>query len=205
MNRGQIRAAAVTKLRIPSSGDGLLTSPTLNDLINESLRKISRERLWPWLLTSANLTVATTGIAALPADFVEADTLIYDSAPVAWAGLHELLMSGNRYVWADDGTNVRVEPAPSASITMTLWYYRTDPDLATDASTPLMPAGHHDLIAIETAHLAALLRHDPDQAASWSGQYERELVNMVKAAFRKRGDVKVARRRDRRQWTARWP
>lgn len=204
MNRAELRAAVSTNLRIPPSGDGTLTSAVLNDLVGQSVRKVARERMWPWLRTSSDLTVTTAGTAALPADFIEADTLTFDDMIVESVAFHELLAGYRRYAWADDGTNVRVEPAPSASTTMTLWYYRAEPNLADDTDSPLLPANHHDLIVSWATGLGFDIRADFDAAIRWRDRYERELTNAVKQVFRQRSGNRVALRSERRQSTARW-
>lgn len=210
MTLGTMRSALQTKLRIGAAGDALLTTTVLNTCINEALDSFSRARQWPWLLTSASVTISTSGTGALPADFGQArQFLMPDSTgaknAVPYVSMDDILNSENRYVWSEDGTNIRVEPAPSASLSATLWYYRTETSLAADGNNPICPAAHQSPIILWAAHLASIVRRDFDTATAFEREYDREMAALAKYVFRKAGGgVRVERRAERTTISARW-
>lgn len=209
MDRQGLREALIEKLRLPA-GDGTLTPPVLNGTINEALRRYSAEREWPWLLTSATVAISTSGIGTLPTGFVTAKQLLMPDSNgtpnvVPYVGIDNLLSSEYRYCWADDGTNVRVEPAPVASTNSTLWYFRVETDLTADTDTPLMPAAYHDLIVTLAAELGAKKKRDYEQAQMLHSEYLELLKVYERRVFRKApGGIRVGLRRERSQAQARW-
>lgn len=208
MTLATIRSQVKTKLRIGTATDNLLSDTVLTGLVNEALRKVTRERSWPWLLTSASVSISTSGVASLPTDFTAAHSLLYgstDPAPIPFVGFTDLLGSKGAYVWSENGTQIQVEPAPTATTSMTLWYYQREEALSADGDTPIMPTVHDDIVAIWAAHLGALIRKDYDHAAALEREYRDELMALDRAVFRKAGGgLKVAVRRERTTSPARW-
>lgn len=180
MNRGEIRTSVKERLAIPSIGDGLLPDSTLNSLINRALATISAAKEWPWLLDTYTMNFVA-GSAHLPNDFVRARQLVIGDVPVLWAQLEDFLKPDRLsavYVWTIIGAQARLNPIPSTDQTGTLYYYRSEPELLSDYSTPLMPALHHSLIVAYTAYLAALTRQDEARAAVYQAEYQSILNNM---------------------------
>lgn len=180
MNRGEIRTAVKERLAIPSIGDGLLPDSTLNSLINRSLATISAAKEWPWLLDTYTMNFVG-GSSHLPNDFVRARQLVINDAPVLWLQLEDFLKPDRIsavYSWTIIGAQARLTPIPSTDTTGTLYYYRSEPELLSDYSTPLMPALHHSLIVAYTAYLAALTRQDESRAAVYQAEYQSILNNM---------------------------
>lgn len=210
MTLATMRTAVKTKLRIGGTADNLLTDSVLNGLINEALDSFSRARQWPWLLTSTSVNISTSGIGTLPADFVTARQFLMPDASgnahaVPFVSIDDLLSSANRYVWTEDGANIRVEPAPSATTTGTLWYYRAEASLSSDGSNPYTPAQHQAPIILWASHLAAITRRDYDLATQYAQEYDRELASLTRIVFRKSGGgVRVERRAERSAARARW-
>lgn len=205
MDRDDLVAFTKAKLRIGTAGESLLTDAVLVDLVNDALRKFTRERMWPWLLTSATVSVATTGLGTLPADYLVSRQLLYNALPVPYVGIDELLTGRNRYVWTENGTTIQVEPAPSASTNFTLWYYQTEDDLATGGASPIAPAVYHDIIGLWAAHLGALHRRDMDHAAQLAAEYGAEITRIGDLLFRKKGQgVRVTLRSQLINERARW-
>lgn len=180
MNRGEIRTAVKERLAIPSIGDGLLPDSTLNSLINRSLATISAAKEWPWLLDTYTMNFVG-GSSHLPNDFVRARQLVINDAPVLWLQLEDFLKPDRIsavYSWTIIGAQARLTPIPSTDTTGTLYYYRSEPELLSDYSTPLMPALHHSLVVAYTAYLAALTRQDEGRAAVYQAEYQSILNNM---------------------------
>ena len=180
MNRGEIRTAVKRRLAIPSSGDGMLPDTVLNDLINNALTTISSARDWPWLLTTATLNFAPD-TALLPTDFIRARQLMYNNYPVQWVQLEDYLdplRFNTTFCWTIIGNTAHLGPAPSSNADGTLYYYRSEPQLVTDFSTPLMEPVLHNLIVAYASYLAALVRQDEARASAYMAEYQMLLNNV---------------------------
>lgn len=205
MTLATMRSAVKTKLRIGSTTDNLLTDTVLTAHVNEALRKVARERPWPWLLTSATVSVSTAGVGTLPTDFLSAHSLVYDGIKVEYVGYAELLAGEYRYAWSENGTQIVVEPAPTATTDFTLHYFQREEALSADGDNPLLPDAHVDLAILWAAHLGALTRRDNDHASMLAVEYDRELASAIKFVFRKApSGLRVALRAERRVEAARW-
>ena len=180
MNRLEIQNAVKQRMAIPSTGDGQLTDSVINNLINQALTVISAEHDWPWLLTSTSVTF-TSGSASLPSDFIKSRALIYNTLPVQWVQLEDFLDPDRWFApfsWTIIGSTAKVTPTPTTNIATTLYYYRREPDLTTDGSTPLMPSQFHNLIVAYATYLAAMVRQDEGRAAVHMADYNMLLNNM---------------------------
>ena len=181
MNRGEIRTAVKQRLAIPSSGDGQLTDTVLDSLINTALAHISQARQWPWLLNTQNVTFSN-GTAYLPQDFIMARSLVYNSRPVTWLQLEDFISAPDTdysgYAWTIVGNQAQLTPVPTTDITTTLYYYRAEPELYSDYSTPIMPAMHHHLIVAYASYLAAIVRQDEGRASVHMAEYNAIMGNM---------------------------
>ena len=180
MNRGEIRTAVKQRLAIPSLGDGLLPDATIDSLINRSLATISAVKEWPWLLDTHTMTFVA-GTATVPNDFVRARLLVINALPVMRPQLedfHDPDRMTATFAWTIIGNKARLNPLPTTDQTGTLYYYRSEPELLSDYSTPLMPALHHSLIVAYAAYLAAMVRQDEARAAVYQAEYQSILNNM---------------------------
>lgn len=180
MNRAELRAAVKERLAIPSIGDGLLPDSTINSLINRSLATISATKEWPWLLDTYNMNFVA-GTATIPNDFVRARQLVIEELPVLWVQLEDFLMPDRRmatFAWTIIGNKARLNPVPTTDQAGVLYYYRSEPELLSDYSTPLMPALHHPLIVAHTAYLAAMVRQDEGRAAVYQAEFQSILNGM---------------------------
>jgi hypothetical protein len=180
MNRAELRAAVKERLAIPSIGDGLLSDSTINSLINRSLATISATKEWPWLLDTYDMNFAA-GSATIPNDFVRARQLVIEGLPVLWVQLEDFLMPDRRmatFAWTIIGNKARLDPVPTTDQPGVLYYYRSEPELLSDYSTPLMPALHHPLIVAHTAYLAAMVRQDEGRAAVYQAEFQSILNGM---------------------------
>ena len=90
MNRLDLRNAVKDRLAIKSDGggtslDGLITNAFVNTSLNDALNRVSMERDWWWLASTASLSFDTVnGAATLPSDFMRANELVINSSPAAW-------------------------------------------------------------------------------------------------------------------------
>jgi len=180
MNRGEIRTAVKERLAIPSIGDGLLPDATIDGLINRSLAVISSAKEWPWLLNDHTVTFVS-GSATLPNDFIRARQLVINDKPTYWLQLEDFLMpdrTTGAFACTIIGNKMKLTPLPTTDVTGTLYYYRNEPNLASDFSTPVMPVTHHSLIVAYTCYLAALVRQDEGRAAVYQAEYQALSNNM---------------------------
>lgn len=187
MTRDELVRAVKLRLRIGNTGEGLLTDGVLVEQVNQAIRKFSRDRAWPWLQTSAPITIGTDGTAALPPDALRTRQVVIGEAIAEYVGFDEFLASSNRGVWTDDGNKIRFDPSPQNPLTVTLWYQRYEPDLANGTDEPEAPSVFHDLIVIWAAVLCARIRRDYELADTFSEEYARELAVMRDDINRKSG------------------
>lgn len=196
MTRDELVRAVKVRLRIGDSGEGVLHDEVLVEQVDAALRKFSRDRRWPWLLTEATVTIGIDGKAPVPADFAFSRQVVIDNAVAEFVGFDEWVGSDGRYVWTDDGTQLRFDPAPDASFTATLHYHRFEPTLTEGDDSPVAPDAYHDLIVIWAARLGANIKRDYDLAGVFSNEYDRELARMSDDKSRKKGQRHRVTRRD---------
>lgn len=180
MNRGEFRTAVKERLAIPSIGDGLLPDSTINSLINRSLSVIASAKEWPWLLDDYSMTFVS-GVATLPNDFIRARQLVINDKPAYWLQLEDFLMpdrTTGAFAWTIVGNKAKLTPLPTTDVSATLYYYRNEPTLASDFSTPLMPSLHDSIVVAYTCYLAAMVRQDEGRAAVYQAEYQALLNNM---------------------------
>jgi hypothetical protein len=187
MVRSELRNAVKDRLAIRSDGsdeslDGLITNAFVNTSIDDALNRVSMERDWWWLATTTTLTfAATTGQATLPTGFMRGNQLVINDSPVQPLPLDTFLdpnADSNAYGWLIYGNTVRITPPPTASTTGTFYYFRSEPALATDATSPLMPVVYHKCIVAYASHLCAARRQDEARAALYLQEYGNFLKSM---------------------------
>lgn len=187
MIRSALRDAVKDRLAIRSDGsgnslDGLITNDYVNTSIDDALNRISMERDWWWLATTAPLSFDTTdGDAALPSDFMRANKLVINDSPVEPLPLDTFLDPNadmNAYGWLVYGNVVKITPIPTTTTTGTLYYFRSEPALATDAASPLMPVVYQKCIVAYASHLCAARRQDEQRAALYLQEYGNFLKSM---------------------------
>lgn len=187
MIRSALRDAVKDRLAIRSDGsgnslDGLITNDYVNTSIDDALNRISMERDWWWLATTAPLSFDTTdGDAALPSDFMRANKLVINDSPVEPLPLDTFLDPNadmNAYGWLVYGNVVKITPIPTTTTTGTLYYFRSEPALATDVASPLMPVVYQKCIVAYASHLCAARRQDEQRAALYLQEYGNFLKSM---------------------------
>lgn len=186
MNRGQLRARLVLRLRIPPAGDPLLDEPTLNDCIQAALNDVDSYSDWPWLLNNASLTF-TAGSAPLPTDFVKARELVINSYRARHATLNEYLdqvPTADIFLWTILGSTIVLTPVPATSPTNTLYYIRPEPALTLDTQSPLIPEAHQAAVVARAAYFAEIRRARADAASFHNSEYETQLKRMADATKR---------------------
>jgi len=210
MNRLELRDAVKDRLAIRSDGsgnslDGLITNTIVNTAIDDALKRISIEKDWYWLATTAPLTFSTTtGKASLPANFMRANQLVVNSYPAELLPLDTVIdpLSDNAtFGWLIYGLDAQITPVPSTVPTATLYYFRYEPTLASDSASPVMPVPYHYAAVAYASYLCAARRQDEPRASLYLqeyGSYLRTMANDNRSVIRKR--IKFGRRRDYATW-----
>lgn len=210
MNRLELRNAVKDRLAIRSDGsgnslDGLITNTFVNTALDDALKRISIEKNWFWLATTASLTFSTsTGKAPLPADFMRANELVVNGNPAELLPLDTIIdpLSDNAtYGWLIYGTEAQITPVPSTVPTATLYYFRFEPTLSSDSASPVTPVPYHYAIVSYAAYLCAARRQDEPRASLYLqeyGSYLRTMANDNRSTIKKR--IKFGRRRDYATW-----
>jgi hypothetical protein len=81
------------------------------------------------------------------------------------------------FAWTIIGNKAKLSPVNTTTVTGTLYYYRNEPTLLSDASTPLIPSIHHSLVVAYTCYLASMTRQDESRAAVYQAEYQSLLNN----------------------------
>jgi hypothetical protein len=191
MNLLDLRNAVKDRLAIRSDGfgnslDGLISNAYVNTSIDDALNRLSMERDWWWLATTAALSFdIVDGDAPLPTDFMRANKLVINDYPVEPLPLDTFLdpnADSNAYGWLVYGNAVKITPIPTTTTPGTLYYFRSEPALSTQASpdtkSPLMPVVYHKSIVAYASHLCAARRQDEQRAALYLQEYGNFLKSM---------------------------
>ena len=210
MNRGELRNAIKDRLTIKSDGsgnslDGLITNTFVDTSINDALNRLSLERDWWWLATTASLTFnTTTGKAPLPADFMRANELVINDTPVEFVPLETLLdpdSDYSNYGYTIYGKEILLSPIPSVAPPATLYYFKSEPALTSDGATPIMLPVYHYAIVCYGSFLCAARRQDEQRASLYLQEYTNFLRSMNddnKSSIKRR--IKYTKKRDYATW-----
>lgn len=175
MNRAELRTAIKDRLAIPSTGDGLITDTFINTSINDSLARVSAEKDWWWLASTATLNFdPVNGAANLPSDFMRANQLVINGAPVNQIIFEDYIDPLNKnvgYGWTIYGNQVRITPIPATTQPGTFYYFRSEPALSADGNSPLMPIAYHYVIVCYASYLCAARRQDESRASLYLQEY----------------------------------
>lgn len=194
MNRRTIRLAVRHRLGITAAGDGMISEAFMDDAINEALRRVSKDRRWPWLIMQASMsfTVGNAGIVALPTGYMAAKHLTITGTSgtrvAKYLPLSEFLDTEARqtelirHVWTVSGVNIQLSPAPTVTTAGTLHYYGVEPDLTTDDGEPLMPDAYHDVVVAFATYICALRRQDEGRAQNYLSDAQTQLNDIEKVA-----------------------
>jgi hypothetical protein len=210
MNRLDLRNAVKDRLAIKSdvsgnSLDGLITNAYVNTSLNDALNRISMERDWWWLASTSSLSFDTVnGAATLPSDFMRANELVINSSPAEWVPLETFLdptSDNSTYGWTIYGNQAKIVPVPTTTTAGTLYYFRSEPALSSDSSSPLMPAVYHSAIVAYASHLCAARRQDEQRASLYLqeyGTFVKAMNDDNRSTIKRR--IKFTRARDYATW-----
>jgi hypothetical protein len=77
------------------------------------------------------------------------------------------------------GYTLRLIPTPETALTVRLYYYRSDFNLADDADVPLLPSSYHHILVPLAMSYAARDDKDTERAAAWLSEYESGYAAML--------------------------
>ena len=210
MNRLELRNAIKDRLTIRSDGggnslDGLITNTFINTSINDALNRVSLEKDWWWLATSSSPTFnTTTGKSALPADFMRANELVINDSPVEYVPFETYLdpeSEFSSYGYTIYGKDLCITPIPTTSPPATFYYFKSEPALASDGDSPIMPPVYHYAIVAYGSFLCSARRQDEQRASLYLQEYTNFLRSMNddnRASIKRR--IKYTRARDYASW-----
>jgi hypothetical protein len=186
----QLRTALRTRLGVPT-GDPLLTDTNATDLVNSALHMLETEHDWPWLETSEDLaTVIGTATVTPGATWMRTINLRISNGvslsrrPVEEVDFMASAGTGEPRLYAVTGATITLFPTPSAVLTLKHRFVRSEPDLAADGDTPLVPASFRPAIVEYAAHLAYRRMRDEAKAAVALAAYGDWLKQMRARASR---------------------
>lgn len=166
------------------------TDDKVNNLINQALRDVSVRFDWPYLAKID--TIAVTGAQdtyALPSDTsrVEAVLLEGQAQPLNEVAPSVALREDGTtpgsgtptwyFLW---GNNVVLRPVPSASGTLTIYYYRTPTTLTNDGSSPEFAEQFHYIVADFVMQQLWEREEDFEKAAVYAGRYAAGVESMAR-------------------------
>ena len=154
MDREDIRSAVRTVTVLESTS---VSDTFINLLINQGLQEIAVASDWPWMATSATVSLAdSTRTAALPADFLHAVSLVDDDVdePLPFVSHGEFFdrvgndtgnESASPSMWTVYENDIYFSPIPSSNDTdrYTLYYYASPAELDSDDDVPPFVAAYH--------------------------------------------------------------
>ena len=194
MNRGQLVTALSSRLGIPTAGDGLLTTASMQDMVQSAARDLASEADWPWLLTSGSLTFSTTtGLATAPTGMVKARELTIGGIRACYVALGEFLdaVHVDAYVWTIRGTSVALSVIPATAPTAVLWYISGETSFTADADSPLAPDVHHNVLLARASYHANTRRSRFEDAIRDDNEYQLGVRKMRDAQWVKTGPRSV--------------
>jgi hypothetical protein len=194
MNRGELRAAVLSRLGVPPAGDGMLDANTVDGIVQRALTDMSNERTWPWLLTSGALTF-TADSAPMPDDCVLVRDFTVDGRRARRVKFTEWLNEQSirtGHMWTDVGATIRISPTPAVALTSpVLWYYRNEPTLVTEGQSPLAPGQYHTYVIARASYHANVRRSRMEEAARDLAEWQDGVRHMWDAVSRQTGPSKI--------------
>ena len=147
------------RLGIPS-GDAMFSDTDLMNLTNTSIRHLSAEADWDWLIGSESInTVDATETITPGATWVRTiDLTIGVYAPLRKITVDELDYmdgaSGQPKFYAVMGGGIVLRPIPNAVYAIQHRFVKSETALTSGANTPLVPTVFHDAIVEYASYLA---------------------------------------------------
>jgi hypothetical protein len=190
----------------------------VTQLLNDALATISADGPWPWMESKTTLTtVANQTDYTLPASLLTVRAVLVDGReadPIALADADNYLNQdsptltfGTGDLYSIRNSTLIILPAPaSAGKSIVVEYTATEPTLAGDSDTPLLPTPYHYIVAVlaasfllerKTTHVG---RGALAQFSIFKRQYDDWKTAQTKIAVRSNGGPRVPRVRPGAAW-----
>lgn len=172
-----------------------------NAYINEALNNISSRRDWPWLDTLQTVTT-TVDENTYPVTAAYSETRTVNIGGIEAQQIYIAdgdEFDGSTYCpdvyeysieWEAGTAQLVVYPTPPADTTILHRFVRTEPLLANDQDTPLMPERYHTIICDQAAGLF-LERIDASRSETYLARAEKGLKQMGEATQRKSSPTRI--------------
>lgn len=149
----------------------------LTELVNHALAAIAAEQDWPWLEAEDTFsTVADQADYAMPADWARTRAVTIDGDDIELSSARDYTYHGEtglpvRFQVVAD--KLRLVPTPGATTYDVIHrYVRTEPALALDGDSPLLPVAFHPAVVEYASYLVMLRTGNAKRAdeffRSWS-------------------------------------
>lgn len=160
MNLSEYRAEVKSAAGIPTTDTGSVPDAELNRVINRAIRDIANTADFPWLFAEDIVNLASGASEFTPpATWVRTEYLTVnvngrDIPAISKRQLAEWATDkpGTIRAYAVLGNVIRLVPATAEAATLRHGYVRTEPVLAANADSPLIPDAHSEWVI----NLAAL-------------------------------------------------
>lgn len=165
--------------------------PAANAYINEAINIINNERTWPWMEAVHTIVIDGSTDYDTPTDYAETQAIIVNGSEAR----RIYIADGDTYFTTFDDitedwqysvtstSKLVFYPTPPVGFNIVHRYFRTEPLLSQDLSSPLMPEAYHSLIC-DLASAFFLERISPSRADMYRANYERGQKKMYEAVER---------------------
>lgn len=183
--RLQLQERVYSRLGLPTD-DGHVTATAVQEALRAALQEYATEADWPWLLSEETITtVSGTRTYALPTGYVRTVYLIDASGtaeleyrPRRQLSSYEEDQDRPRFYTGLVGT-IALYPKPNGVYTLTHGFVRSEPELTTDGSTPLIPDAFSDFIVVLAARKIAVRRKDAEHKQLLDVEYAQWLQRLL--------------------------
>ncbi len=145
--------AAVYRQTNNSTNDATVTSTMVTAAINEAIRFIEALYDWPWLLTTASVSVtANTNTGTIPTAAQRVKTVKDQYGPLQYVSYDEFYDAyrsetrGNPDFYTVNATQLLVYPTPPTTISLDVLYIAYSTALSSGSDEALMPDQYEDAI-----------------------------------------------------------
>lgn len=185
MDLATFRSELRTRIGVPDD-DAYFTDAVCKQLINATLHKLEGEADWPWLETKETVATVNAQEAYTPgASWIRTIAVKgADSVPLERVSIEEIDAdtgsAANPRRFAVIEQKLYVRPIPTGIVNLTHRFIRSEPDLAADGESPLVPSIYHQAIVEAAASFAFRRAHRIEDAKVAAETYDAWLKSMLK-------------------------
>jgi hypothetical protein len=186
-----------------NSSDATVNGTMVTAALNEAIRFIESIYDWPWLLTTASVSVtANTNTGTIPTAAQRVKTVKDQYGPLQYVGYEEFYdayrtnVPGNPDFYTVNATQLLVFPTPTTTTSLDVLYIAYSTALVSGADNPLIPAQYQDAIVTLASSYIFRNIYQYDKAKNSFMQFE----NWLKVMQDNRRRVAGPRRIRTRSW-----